>query len=453
MELVAAHDDPTASIAQLYSELTGYLDEAWGRAHQRWVFGEIQKFADHRSGHCYLDLVDPTATGRDAPTLKAKCWRTTWAPIRLAVARAGLELSEGVVVRVRGYVDLYAPRGELSFIVTSLDIEALRISVLGEHARRREELIRRLVAEELFEANKARALSPVPLHVGLVASKKTEGCSDFLGMLEASGFGFRVSLVHATVQGARAATEIARAIKSLGRLDCDVVCVVRGGGSQGDLGAFDDELVARAIATSAAPVFTGIGHTGDVSVADLVANQSFRTPTACGEAVCTVVREWYAGHVAAPARRIGAAASDVLDELDATVDQSRRHLVVVGRHQIGRAGQLRAAAAATVARRVPHALGRASSSVASSTRRLGPLALRHAGMARDGLDARRALLAAYDPARLLARGWSITTDESGRAVRSVEGLRPGHVLATRLADGVARSTVTDVVAATAEEVP
>jgi len=445
MALVSLHDDPTVSIAQLYGELTSYLDDAWGRAHQRWVFGEIQKLADHRSGHCYLDLVDPTATGRDTPTLKAKCWRTTWAPIRLAVAKAGLELTEGAVVRVRGYVDLYAPRGELGFIVTALDIEALRISVLGEHARRREELIRRLVAEDLFDANRLCVLNPVPLRVGLVASKKTEGCSDFLGMLEGSGFGFGVSLVHASVQGARAADEIARAIRSLGQRGCDVICVVRGGGSQGDLGAFDDEKVARAIATSDVPVFTGIGHTGDVSVADLVASQSFRTPTACGEALGAIVREWYGEHVAAVARRIEDATSGVLDELDATVDQSRRHLVVVGRHQLGRAAHLRAAAASAVARRVPSALARSGTSVAATARRLGPLAERRTSTVLEGLEARRALLAAYDPARLLARGWSITTDESGCVVRSVEALGPGTALATRLADGVARSTVTDVV--------
>jgi len=451
MELAALHDDATSSIAQLYGELTGYLDAAWGRGHQRWVFGEIQEFSDHRSGHCYLDLVDPTASGRDAPTLKAKCWRTTWSPIRTAVARAGLELDEGVVVRVRGYVDLYAPRGELGFIITALDIEALRVSVLGEHARRREELIRRLVGEGLFETNRALLLSAVPLRVGLVGSRETEGCSDFLGMLEASGFNFQVTMAHASVQGARAALDVARAVQSFGPVACDVICLVRGGGSQADLAAFDDERVARAIATSTVPVFTGIGHTGDVSVADLVANQSFRTPTACGEALGAMVRAWYAEHVALAARRVDEATAAALDELDATVDQSRRHLVVVGRHQLVRAGQLRAAAAATVARRVPHALDRAGSTVAAATRRLGPLAQRHTTTGIDGLASTRALLAAYDPARLLARGWSITTDESGNVVRSVAGLRPGHALATRLADGVARSSVTDVVPAAAEE--
>ena len=451
MERLIPDDDVTASIAQLYAELTGYLDKGWGRAHQRWVFGEIQKYAEHRSGHCYLDLVDPTSTGRDAPTLKTKCWRTTWQAIAHRISRAGLELQEGMVVRVKGYVDLYAPRGELGFIVTALDLEALRVSVLGEHARRREDLIKRLVAEGLFEANRLVSMPPVPLRVGLVASKQTEGCRDFLGMLEHSGFGFHVEHVHAVVQGPQAPIQVERAIRSLSQRDCDVICLVRGGGSQGDLVAFDDERVARAIASSPVPVFTGIGHTGDVSVADLVASRSLRTPTACAEALSTIVRDWYAEHVGVKARRIADAASGAVDELDAGVDQARRHLVVVGRHQLARADQRLATVATTVARRAPRALARSAANLSATSRRLTPLTRRHTDVAADRLAATRTLLAAYDPARLLSRGWSITTDPTGATVRSIEGLAPGAVLSTRLADGVARSTVTGLVRDGAEE--
>src|SRR5271167_4760868 len=114
-------DDDTRSIAQLYAELTEYLDDRWGRGQQLWVVGEVQALSDARSGHCYLDLVDPSVTGRDVPTLKAKCWRSTWGPLKASLRAAGLALSEGSVARARGYVDLYAPRGELGFIITELD--------------------------------------------------------------------------------------------------------------------------------------------------------------------------------------------------------------------------------------------------------------------------------------------------------------------------------------------
>ena len=448
-----AYDDDTRSIAQLYAELTAYLDDHWGRGQQVWVYGEVQKLADHRSGHCYLDLVDPSVVGRDAPTLKAKCWRSTWGPLKASLRAAGLTLAEGSVARARGYVDLYAPRGELGFIITELDLDALRLASLGEHARRRAELLRTLGAEGLVDVNKGVALPGVPLHVGLVASKDTEGYNDFLGTLDASGFGFRVALVRAVVQGATAPLEVAAGVGTLGALGCDVICVIRGGGSQADLGAFDNELVARAIATSPVPVLTGIGHTGDVTVADLVAHEAFRTPTACAEALATIVRTWYADRVAGAAQRVNDAAESVLDELVDGVDQARRHLAVVGRHRLQRADDALASAASAAARHAPRAIARATTSLAMQTRRLGPLAHHRLALAAEGVASRRSLLAAYDPDRLLARGWSITTDASGAVLRSVAGLDAGAVLVTRLAHGVARSSVIGVETATDEEAP
>lgn len=452
MEPFVEGDGGTRTIAELYADLTAYLDKSWGRAMPIWVTGEIQKLSDHRSGHAYLDLVDPAVGGRDAPpTLKAKCWRSTWGPLRASLRRAGVTLEEGSVVRVRGYVDLYAPRGELSFIITGVDVGALRLAALGEHARRREALLRALEAEGLLEANRALTMPKVPTWVGLVASKNTEGYNDFLGMLEASGFGFRVTLVRAVVQGARAPKELAAGIDTVGRLGCDVVCVVRGGGSQTDLGAFDDELVARTISTCEVPVLTGIGHTGDVSVADLVAHTAFRTPTACAESLAAAVRSWYAERVASVAQRATEAAEAILEELDGAVDQSRRQLVVAGRHRLERADDALATSADAIVRNTPHAVRRAGAAVAACSRRLGPLAQRRVGLATEALAARRTLLAAYDPTRLLTRGWSITTDPTGAVVRSVDGLAPGSVLVTRLADGVARSSVTAVEAAEAKE--
>lgn len=449
----AARDEDTRSIAQLYGELAAYLDKEWGRGKQVWVYGEVQKLFDHRSGHCYVDLVDPTASKRDAPTLKAKCWRSSWGPLKASLRAAGAALEEGSVVRVRGYVDLYAPRGELGFIITALDVDALRLAALGEHARRREALIGTLAAEGLLERNQVLEVPAVPLWVGLVASKDTEGCNDFIGMLEASGFGFHVTLARAVVQGARAPIEVAAGVIALGKQGCDVVCVVRGGGSQADLAAFDDERVARAIATCPVPVLTGIGHTGDVAVADLVAHEAFRTPTACAESLAAVVRQWYAERVALAAQRVTEAAEAVLDEHVDIVDQSRRHLVVIGRHRLERADDALAASAGAVVRNAPHAARRAASSLAVRSCRLGPLATQRLTVAGESLATRRALLAAYDPTRLLARGWSITTDGTGSVVRSVEGLVPGGVLVTRLTDGVARSSVTDVEPAPAEEAP
>jgi exodeoxyribonuclease VII large subunit len=226
--------------------------------------------------------------------------------------------------------------------------------------------------------------------------------------------------------------------------DVDVVCVVRGGGSQSDLAAFDHESVARAVATCRVPVLTGIGHTGDVSVTDLVAHEAHRTPTACAEALTSVVGDWYVQHVGDAAQRLTALAGTLLGEADDGVRQRRRHVAVVARHRVDRAHDRVAHVAAATARKAPHALARSTDWVSSRSARLVPVARHGLESAHDALAARRALLDAYDPARLLARGWSITTDERGRALRTTRELEVGASLVTRFADGVARSTVTEL---------
>ncbi len=148
------------------------------------------------------------------------------------------------------------------------------------------------------------ALPEVALHIGLVASPGSEGCRDFLGQLTGSGFGFRISHVPVSVQGPGAPASIARAVTALSRSDCDVIAVVRGGGARADLAAFENEAVARAVAGAAKPVFTGIGHTGDETVTDIVAaracitrpsaaNGLWRTPDTGGPGMCrSPPRSW-----------------------------------------------------------------------------------------------------------------------------------------------------------------
>jgi exodeoxyribonuclease VII large subunit len=275
---------PALSIGGLYEAAEAALTRQFPRNRPLWVRGEIAHLSDHRSGHLYLDLVDPDdAAGRGparrsgggTPTLHVTCWRSSWAPLRHTLAKQGIELSEGMVVVLRGTIDLYRAKGQIGLVLVDVDVTAL----LGQLAAARARLLSTLEREGLLRRN---AQVPVPdpaLRVGLVASPGTEGCRDFLGQLLGSGFGFRISHVKVPVQGPGAPASIARALAMLARSDCDVVAVVRGGGARGDLAAFETDVVARAIATCAKPVFTGIGHSGDESVADIVATRACITPT------------------------------------------------------------------------------------------------------------------------------------------------------------------------------
>jgi len=410
-------DDAVLDVGVFYELLTAHLEEAYGRRHPRWVRGEVAKV--YEKTHLYLDLVDAGSSASDArrPVLNAHCWASQWVPLKRRLAGEGVTLAPGAVVNLFGYVDLYAPQGRIGFTVTDVDVAGL----LGDVARRRLELIARLGAEGLMEANKARPLSAVPLRVGLVASPESEGYNDFTGQLLGSNYGFEVSLVSSTVQGESAPRQIVAALAALDAAGLDVICLVRGGGSKGDLATFDDEGIARAIAAAATPVFTGIGHTGDESIADLVAHTAAITPTKLGEALVARVAQWRERHVRDVARVLHDGAEAVLDEASAYVAERRRTMIFAVRDRL-----------------------RAEQRHLLATRSRLDLHARHVVTnAEAWLSGRRRLLGAYDPARRLAQGWSIVTRD-GAVVRAIDGVASGQLVAVRVSDGSFDATVGEV---------
>jgi exodeoxyribonuclease VII large subunit len=347
--------------------------------------------------------------------LNAHCWATPWAPLKKKLAAEGVTLTAGLIVNFYGYVDVYAPQGRIGFTILQIDVQGL----LGDVARRRAELIARLGAEGLLATNKNVATSPVPLRVGLVASPGTEGYSDFTGQLLNSGYGFEIVLVKSAVQGEGAPAQIVAAIEALDLHGVDIICVVRGGGSKGDLACFDDERVARAIALCTTPVFTGIGHTGDESVADLVAHTRAITPTKLGEEIAAIVDSWHARHVRVPAQRVLDATTAILDEATEYAAERRRTMIFAVRDRL-----------------------RAEQRHLASTR--GALLMHSRHLLNTGaqmLTSHRALLSAYDPKRRLAQGWSIVTNRDGRAVTSLDDVRVGDSVSVLVSDGSFESTV------------
>jgi exodeoxyribonuclease VII large subunit len=431
------------SIADVYDEVEGALARAFPRVRQLWIRGEVQSISDQygRSGHCYLDLVDPeSAAQRQAPVLRVKCWRSTWGPLRATLAREGIALQPGMVVVARGTLDFYRPRAEVGFILSELDITAL----LGRLAAQRAALLRALAAEGLVDRNRSLPVPAVPLRVGLVASPGTEGYRDFLSQLRGSGFAFEVTLLPTQVQGPEAPAAVASAVSTLsaiGPRGLDLLVVIRGGGSKADLATFDAEPVARAVATATVPVWTGIGHTGDESVADLVANRSCITPTECGREVALRVGRWWEERVSTPAGVVARLCSDVVAGEERRSLEVRARVAGTARHLVRRQSELLAVRTGTVARCAPRLAEEARTSLVRRASRLGPLAAAHVDRASDSVIAWRRLLGAYDVERQLERGYTLTMDAEGHVVRSIAGLSPGAELTTRFADGTARSRV------------
>jgi hypothetical protein len=193
----------------------------------------------------------------------------------------------GLIVNFFGYVDVYAPQGKIGFTITQIDVQGL----LGDVARRRRRTHRAAQREGLLEANKNVAA------LAGAAARRTRRESRHRGLQRLHGqlLQFRLRLRDRAREdrgaGRGGAGPDRAAIEALDGHGVDIICVVRGGGSKGDLACFDDERVARAIAALSTPVFTGIGHTGDESVADLVAHTRAITPTKLGEEIAAHRRQ------------------------------------------------------------------------------------------------------------------------------------------------------------------
>jgi exodeoxyribonuclease VII large subunit len=429
--------DDALSIAEFYARIRQALRSEF--TEEVWVTGEIRSIRESR-GHHYLELGDHTnePTGRQSSQqLQVVCWSRDWPGIAQALDAAGVDLEVGRVVRVRGKVGVWEGASKLQFTLTALDVEAL----LGGIAAARRRLLLMLEAEGLLRANAALAIPVVPLRIGIVTSKGTEAHHDFVGVLERSGIAFEVRLEATLVQGGEAAGQIAAALERLERFGPDLAVVIRGGGARGDLACFDAEAVARAIATAPFPVWTGIGHTGDRSVADEVANSAFITPTACGEALVTLVSSFWED----VERSIATAAQLARARLEAQghrVVSARERLATASRYQLERRGHDVEVAALRLGEVAGGMVERLRTHLDTSTALLARAGERSIASGETALERRAQVLRAFDPRRQLERGWSLTRLSSGRVLRSAADAGPNDVVITRLADGEITATVT-----------
>lgn len=411
-----AYDDP-ANPTYTVGELADAINEQMRRGFTDgvWVRGEIDGLRNS-GAHTYFALVEQ---GEDGERSRAVLNVSLFAPMKRNLTpllkRNRLELANGLKVRIFGYLDFYAPTGRLGLKMAGIDPRF----TLGELSQQRDQVVRRLVAAGLLDANRRHRLSAIPLRVGVVASVGTAAWHDFHDELASSGFGFHLSVCDVRVQGEWAVGMVAASIRSLAaRADLDCVVVIRGGGARNELATFDAEDIAMAIATSPIPVLTGLGHEIDRSVADEVAHTALKTPTACAGALIGTVATY---RVATEER--WAAISDV----------ARRNLAAAGAALDDRAHR--------IARRSHAAVERADERLAARAERLRATPARQLVEAERRLDDARARLTLLDPQHLLARGWSITRDRDGRVVRSAADVTAGATITTQVADGHLTSRV------------
>lgn len=404
------------TVQELTDAIRTVLDEAFPG--EVWVEGEISSLNRSPAGHVYFDLIAPREGGQPpAATIPVTLFSSARQHVNRMLLRVGggVRMADGMRVRIRGRVDLHAARGRISLRMSGID----PTYTLGLLITERDRLARVLAEEGVLRRNAEHALPALPRRLGLVTSDGSAAMADFLHELEGSGIRWRVLFADARVQGAGADRHVVAAIRAVAERGADVIAVVRGGGARTDLATFDSEALARAIAAAPVPVLTGIGHEIDTSVADLVAHTSFKTPTACAAALVD------------GAQRL-VARSDVA--WAAIVDRARRALARSDERLARDAGR-----ASGVAR---HHLRRHEVDLDHRRRAVADRARRAIRVADQHVVVAAARTAALDPARTLARGWSITHTADGRLVRDAAELSPGDVLVTWLASGTATSVVT-----------
>lgn len=403
----AAGQVPVLTVAQVVARIFGAIQMAFPSA--VWIEGELSNVSYPASGHIYFSLVDEKATDRFGQRLVLPC-----AFFRNANAHLKFKLEDGMKVLVLGEVTTYQARGQYQLMVMRVEPKGMGALQLAF-----EQLRKRLEAEGLFAPERKRPIPKLPERVGLVTSGTGSAIHDMVVRLRGK---FHVIVLPVKVQGDGAASEIAEAIRLANQRQlAEVLIVGRGGGSIEDLWAFNEEPVARAIAGSAIPVISAVGHQDDWTIADHVADLRASTPTHAAQTLVES-RQLLLDAAAQAIQQLQDGMQAYLDEQDAAVASLSEQLRLL--HPANQMQQL--------FDRTLHLQAK----MVSSTRYALDAQDRHL----QGLAGR---LQALSPLAVLARGYSITTKlPDRRVVTSPSQLRTGDELETLLAGGRAVSTVT-----------
>ncbi len=412
----SSHQTKSLTVSQVNQTIAQALDDAFPNPF--WVTGEIQgydrdafKAASRRWRQIYFELIEKEE-GKDTAraSVKAISWGDAHAAIldKLRHASSDLKLQDGIQVRFLCAVDFYWPRASLQLKVLDVDPNF----TLGEMERARQELIQHLKEEGLFDQNKKQSMPLVAQTIGLITSEGSAAFHDFMHELNGSGYAFHVQLTDARMQGEETERSVCQAIQKLDNHESiEAIVLIRGGGSRSDLIWFDKEKIAMAIAQCRKPVITGIGHEIDLSVADLVAHESRKTPTAAAQFLIQKAQRFETDLQQAGAR-IMAAVRD-------RIDREKHHLSQDVR---------------TWKQGAVILIQRFLSGLSQNQQSLLQGAQRHLDVQKERLRGFLRECQLKDPLTVLARGYSLVYS-NGELIKSVKHVSVGQELSAQFHDG------------------
>lgn len=393
---------------KLYESLPGFY----------WVIAEIAEIKTNSAGHCYLELTDnDTPGGRITARVRATIWAAKYRSLNTFFnASTGIPLRAGITILFKATVEYHELYG-LSLNISDIDPSY----TAGDMALRREGIIRRLTADGVMTMNRELSLAPYPRNIAVISSAKAAGYQDFINHLTNNPYGYVFSpvLFEAVMQGETTERSV---IEALDRIPAasgvyDAAVIIRGGGSMTDLSWFDSYDIAFYITQFPLPVMTGIGHEKDLTVTDMVAWRSFKTPTA--------VADFLVEQTLDSENRVIDMASSLHAEAAVLLSSAEEQLSSL---------QNRTASTARLIVRVKdEKLGYNAETLLRSKNNL-------MRTAREKIDRLESALRHLDPAGVMQRGFTLTT-KNGKILHSPAGLEPGDTIVTHFEQGHATSTI------------
>ncbi len=443
----------TWRLSRLAQEIRSALERNFPR--RIWVIAEVSELERSLSKpHWFFRLAETDEASGQRYGLGAVIWqgdqRRLFGPG--GTLRGVVEPKDGIEIRALVEIDFWPPRGDLRLVVRDID----PTWTLGKIALQRKILLEKLTREGVLEIQKRLVLAETPLIIGLITSVESAAYHDFVNEVRAAGVAFRVVAFDARMQGEDTVRSVVRGLAVLATWGVEAIALVRGGGSVADLAWFDREEIARAIAACRVPVFTGIGHEIDTSIADLAAHARFKTPTAVAQFVVERAREALRAvevareriariedELAARARELSDDAADLADRTIARVDVELGLLARAADAFAHRAPAVVKDAAVTIdgtSRRIAESVLRATIEASADvrvfeSRAASPALAARIDAAAGAVAAAAARLRALEPERVIARGYAVLRDESGRIVTDAAAVRAGHRLDAVVRDG------------------
>ena len=428
-----------------------------------WVVAEISEMKENYAGHCFLELVEKHP---DEINIKARVRAVIWAK-RFSFLKplfeniTGESLKEGFKILIKIAVEYHEVYG-LSLVINDID----PAFTIGEMAVRRKQIIRKLEQEGVFAMNKELNFPILPKRIAVISSKNAAGYSDFLKHLNGNsyGFTFQTALFDASMQGTETEKSV---IDALDRISdhielFDVVVIIRGGGSQTDLSWFDNYKIAYLITQFPLPVITGIGHEKDITITDMVAYNSLKTPTAVADFIVNSVSETD-NYLVEMGNSISELSLSVISENREKLDRNRMKLIPVAGLKIAEEKKKLSAGIIAIINTGKEYLfkekitpanfqsrlrisvrsyyGERENSVNKYLADLKMNSIKYLKLSSNGIEALNTNLVILSPENVLKRGYTITS-LNGRIVKNAITLKEGDIIDTEFSDGSVKSKVT-----------